>query len=41
MQTVQGKWVKQYGRIFRVWLAFRPFVQISSPVFVEVKNNNM
>ncbi|XP_046636795.1 cytochrome P450 4C1-like isoform X4 [Daphnia pulicaria] len=35
LQTVQGKWVKQYGRIYRIWLAFRPFVQISSPVFIE------
>ncbi|EFX88054.1 hypothetical protein DAPPUDRAFT_311593 [Daphnia pulex] len=35
LEIVQGKWVKQYGRIYRIWLAFRPFVQISSPDFIE------
>ncbi|XP_045033385.1 cytochrome P450 4C1 [Daphnia magna] len=35
MQTIQGKWVRQFGRIYRNWLGFRPFVQISSPIFME------
>ncbi|KAI9562774.1 hypothetical protein GHT06_010229 [Daphnia sinensis] len=35
MQTIQGKWVKQFGRIYRSWLGFRTFVHISTPNFVE------
>lgn len=36
MQTIQNKWVKQFGRIFRTWIGFRTFVHISSPVLIEV-----
>lgn len=35
MQTIQGKWIKQFGRIYRSWLGFRTFVHISTPHFVE------
>lgn len=37
MQTIQGKWIKQFGRIYRSWLGFRTFVHISTPHFVEVE----
>jgi hypothetical protein len=39
MQTIQGKWVKQFGRIYRSWLGFRTFVHISTPIFMEVNKN--
>lgn len=41
MQTIQGKWVRQFGRIYRNWLGFRPFVQISSPIFMEVNYHDI
>jgi hypothetical protein len=36
LQTIHSKWVKQYGKIFRVWLGLRPFVMTSSAVLIEV-----
>jgi hypothetical protein len=36
MQTIQGKWVKQFGRVYRSWLGFRTFVHISTPMLMEV-----
>lgn len=38
LQTIHSKWVKQYGKIFRVWLGLRPFVMTSSAVLIEVKD---
>ncbi|XP_046449677.1 LOW QUALITY PROTEIN: cytochrome P450 4C1-like [Daphnia pulex] len=35
MQTIQGKWVKQFGRVYRSWLGFRTFVHISTPMLME------
>ncbi|XP_046636789.1 cytochrome P450 4C1-like isoform X1 [Daphnia pulicaria] len=35
LQTIHSKWVKQYGKIFRVWLGLRPFVMTSSAVLIE------
>lgn len=37
LQTIQGKWIKQFGRNFRNWSGLRTFVHISMPNFVEVK----
>lgn len=34
--TIQEKWPKLYGRIFRVWFGFQSFVDISSPQLMEV-----
>lgn len=36
LQTHQDKWVKEYGRIYRTWIAFRTFVHISTPHLMEV-----
>jgi hypothetical protein len=36
LQILQEKWPKMYGRIYRVWVGFQAFVDISSPPLMEV-----
>nr|CAH0104471.1 unnamed protein product [Daphnia galeata] len=35
LQILQEKWPKMYGRIYRVWVGFQAFVDISSPPLME------
>ena len=39
LQLLQEKFVKQYGRIYRIWIGFQTFVDISSPQLLEVTKN--
>lgn len=36
LALLQEKFVQQYGRIYRVWLGFQTFVDISAPQLLEV-----
>ena len=38
LALLQEQFVQQYGRIYRIWLGFQTFVDISSPQLLEVTN---
>jgi hypothetical protein len=40
LEILQEKWPKIYGRIYRVWVAFQAFIDISSPSLMEVNKIN-
>lgn len=40
LEILQEKWPKIYGRIYRVWVTFQVFIDISSPSLMEVNEIN-